>query len=84
MGEAGEGADPEGAVLLVGHAPQLIQHVDAHKLFAGTLSFPDLDQHVTAAGNDLGLRMLHQKLYRVGYALSLIERFDIIHRLLPP
>ena len=37
VGKAGEGADPQGAVCLQGHAPELIQPVDGDQLHPARL-----------------------------------------------
>ena len=84
MGEAGEGADAKGAVLLHLHAPELIQAVNGDQLLAGPFALPHLHQHVGSAGDDLGLRMGQAEGHGVGHTGSLIQCFHIIHRWFPP
>ena len=79
MGKAGERADPQRAVRLHGNAPEGIDAVNGDQLRAGPLALPHLHQHVTAAGDDLGLRVLQPERHSLLHTGGLIQGFHIIH-----
>ena len=81
MAEAGQGADTDGPVFLQGHAPKGIDTVDGNQLLPGPLALPHLDQHVGAAGEDLGLGVLQAEGDSVSDAGRFVERLYIIHML---
>ena len=80
VGEAGEGADAQGAVILQRHALELVQALNGDELHTGPLPFPHLHQHVGASGDDLGLGMGHTEGHGVSDVFCLIKRF---HRIIP-
>ena len=58
MGKAGKRTDSQRSVLLHGNTPEGVNAVNGDQLRAGPLALPHLHQHIAAAGNDLGLRVL--------------------------
>ena len=79
MGKAGERADPQRAVRLHGNAPEGVDAVNGDQLRAGPLALPHLHQHVAAAGDDLGRRVLQPERHGLLYTGGLIQGFHIIH-----
>ena len=57
--------------------------VNGDQLRAGPLALPHLHQHVAAAGDDLGLRVLQPERHGFFHAGRLIQGFHIIHGQLP-
>ena len=72
MAETGEGPDADILLPVQGHAPELVQAVDGDELRPGPPPLPHLDQHVGAAGQDLGLGVLQTQADRVLDALGLV------------
>ena len=58
MAEAGQRPNTNGPVFLQGHTPERVNTVDGDKLLPGPLALSHLDQHVGAAGENLGLGVL--------------------------
>ena len=65
MAEAGQGSDADALLRIQGHAPHFVNAVDGDELRPGTFPLPHLDQHVGAAGENLGLGMLQAQAHRV-------------------
>ena len=64
-------ADADRAVVLHGHAAQLVQLLDGDEFFSGAAAFADLDEYVGAARDDLRLGMLDAELTGMFYACLL-------------
>ena len=80
MVEPGDGAHPHGAVVEQADAVELIaQAVDRDEVGRGALALAQLDEHVGAAGDDLGALVFGERPAGVGHARGLVEGFDIVH-----
>lgn len=84
VGKGGRRADDDRAVRLERDALELPDAVDAHERAARELAFADLDEHVAAAADDDGGRVLHKRRDRVGDALCQVDFLDIVHPFVLP
>ena len=72
MGKCGRRTDDDGAVLFHSHTFQFFDSVNADQGTSGKLAFPDLNEHVAAAGNDDGLGVFLQGTDRIPYIFCLV------------
>ena len=83
MREGREASDADGLVFVHADAADFIQTLNRNQFFSRALSLSHLHENVRAARDDLGFRVRKAQLDGVLNACRFIERFHIIHSLVP-